>query len=163
VTATPTIPHAVLPAGAVERLASILDELETGAPSRETCDALANAVRKAEFDGVTIEAALGLIGKWRGALRAAERRLAIEEAVPSNSNGNMRATAWDLYQRLRRYAAAGYRADRRKRIAPKGERGLLFRILQANGGKSPAFSTVREWLANYPVSQPATQREFESP
>jgi hypothetical protein len=116
------------------------DEVEAFTLLRE----LQKAFRRAIYQDKSVDAALGLAGRWRADFLAEERRLCIAAMMPS----------WDELESAGRPASALIRdriakaaRQRRKGHMPSGEiDALAHRYLDASGGTVPAIGTINKAL-----------------
>ena len=107
--------------------------------------ALAQAIDMAERDDISIDEALGLPSGWQRSARIRKRDAALRDLTASMA-GSDRERARTVRALLLRYATSAFPIDRRRGIAPDGDRGCLFAFLDASGGEIIGVEAIRKLL-----------------
>jgi hypothetical protein len=107
-----------------------LAAIEHGGPAAQRIGAVLLRLADLTADSGTFEAEAGLCPGWKAEARRARRdAMVIDIRRRHFPDLTARAAAAEIETAARRYAATGFRADRRTRRRPDGIRGDLFDIL----------------------------------
>lgn len=91
----------------------------------------------------SIDEGLGLDSNWPGTNSVLQRNEALRELIAATAGVSGRKRAQAIFDELRRYASGGFSQDAERPLEPDGRRGLMFRVMVANSGKSPGLTTIR--------------------
>ena len=126
---------------------SILDRIRAAAAANRALApedglALARAIDMAERDDISIDEALGLPPRWQRAARIRKR----DGACETWPHQWPAAAASMVHALLLRYATSAFPIDRRRGIAPDGNRACLFAFLDASEGEIIGVEAIRKLL-----------------